>query len=35
VLEQPLPGDARSVEGVLEADAVARHRALAAIARRA
>jgi len=35
VLEQPLPGDARSVEGVLEADTIARHRAHSAIARRA
>jgi 1-deoxy-D-xylulose-5-phosphate reductoisomerase len=34
VLAQPMPGDAASVEGVLEADAAARRSAAAAIARR-
>ncbi|MBC7779979.1 MAG: 1-deoxy-D-xylulose-5-phosphate reductoisomerase, partial [Proteobacteria bacterium] len=35
VLERPLPGDARSLEGVLEADAVARRIAEAAVVHRA
>lgn len=35
VLAQPLPGDARSVEGVLEADAAARRAAAVAVVRHA
>ena len=35
VLAQPLPGDARSVEGVLDADAAARRAASAVVARHA